>query len=131
MTIRTSDFAALAVYFLVMAMGFAYCIHVLGCCDGGDAVWRRILAPSRREQMVVALRADRVPAAVFAAASPAPSANSSPVCAVCLADFEAGDALRALACGHSFHADCVDPWLVEQQTCPLCKDDVLAQAAPA
>ncbi|KAK9732597.1 hypothetical protein RND81_04G008800 [Saponaria officinalis] len=45
-----------------------------------------------------------------------------PECAVCLGLFEAGEALRLLpACGHVFHVDCVDRWLVGQTTCPLCR----------
>jgi hypothetical protein len=130
MTLDASNVVSVSLYFFAMAMGLGYCAHVLRCCGSGDAVWRRrVTSPSRREQMVAILHAEGIPGAVFTVPSPAPSGNSSPICVVCLADLEAGDALRVLTCGHSFHADCVDPWLVEQQTCPLCKDDVLARSA--
>jgi hypothetical protein len=47
-----------------------------------------------------------------------------PTCAVCLEDFEPGDLLRALPCGHRFHTDCIDPWLTERSSaCPMCKAD--------
>ncbi|XP_052592316.1 RING finger protein 215 isoform X4 [Peromyscus californicus insignis] len=46
-------------------------------------------------------------------------------CAVCLDDFCNKQWLRVLPCKHEFHRDCVDPWLMLQQTCPLCKFNVL------
>ncbi|XP_042523650.1 RING finger protein 215 isoform X2 [Dipodomys spectabilis] len=46
-------------------------------------------------------------------------------CAVCLDYFCNKQWLRVLPCKHEFHRDCVDPWLMLQQTCPLCKFNVL------
>jgi len=48
-----------------------------------------------------------------------------PVCCVCLDEFAEGDNLRVLNCKHEFHKDCGDPWLLEHQTCPLCKANIL------
>ncbi|KAF0890099.1 hypothetical protein E2562_037660 [Oryza meyeriana var. granulata] len=46
-------------------------------------------------------------------------------CAVCIAVVKDGDTLRRLpACGHAFHAPCVDEWLREHATCPMCRADV-------
>ncbi|VFQ71452.1 unnamed protein product [Cuscuta campestris] len=43
-------------------------------------------------------------------------------CAICLADFAAGDELRVLPqCGHGFHAGCVDTWLGSHSSCPSCR----------
>ncbi|KAI9225839.1 MAG: hypothetical protein DHS80DRAFT_33324 [Piptocephalis tieghemiana] len=45
-------------------------------------------------------------------------------CAVCLDDFDLGDQLRALPCGHRYHLECIDPWLTEKSSaCPMCKTD--------
>lgn len=30
-----------------------------------------------------------------------------------------------LACGHTFHQQCVDPWLITNRHCPLCNLDIL------
>lgn len=43
-------------------------------------------------------------------------------CAVCLEAFQKGDRCRLLPlCGHSFHAACVDSWLMRTPVCPLCR----------
>ena len=46
-------------------------------------------------------------------------------CSICLDDFENGEKLRLLPCGHFFHTACILPWLTERQgCCPLCKAGV-------
>ncbi|KAM9526956.1 RING finger protein 215 isoform 2-T2 [Guaruba guarouba] len=51
-------------------------------------------------------------------------------CAVCLDQFHKSQWLRVLPCCHEFHRDCVDPWLLLQQTCPLCKRNILGESPP-
>ncbi|KAG7643140.1 Zinc finger RING-type [Arabidopsis suecica] len=47
-------------------------------------------------------------------------------CAVCLCEFEDDETLRLMPpCCHVFHADCVDVWLSEHSTCPLCRADLV------
>ncbi|KIM27347.1 hypothetical protein M408DRAFT_169230 [Serendipita vermifera MAFF 305830] len=41
--------------------------------------------------------------------------GSQTECAICLCDFEIGDRVRVLPCGHVFHLDEVDPWLIKQR----------------
>ncbi|KAL4296293.1 hypothetical protein GQ457_12G032070 [Hibiscus cannabinus] len=42
-------------------------------------------------------------------------------CSVCLEQVSVGDLIRSLPCLHQFHANCIDPWLRQQGTCPVCK----------
>jgi hypothetical protein len=46
-------------------------------------------------------------------------------CAVCLHPKNAGEMLRSLPCLHSFHVDCIDPWLRSKPTCPVCTHKVV------
>ncbi|KAM3722827.1 RING finger protein [Dirofilaria immitis] len=46
-------------------------------------------------------------------------------CPVCIDPYRAGDIIRLLPCRHIFHKTCVDPWLLEHRTCPMCKSDIL------
>lgn len=48
------------------------------------------------------------------------------ICMVCLEEKEVGQTLRTLPCLHDFHKECVDEWLLQNATCPVCKLDVLA-----
>ncbi|CAI9545936.1 unnamed protein product [Staurois parvus] len=46
-------------------------------------------------------------------------------CAVCIENYKPKDVVRILPCKHIFHRLCIDPWLLEHRTCPMCKLDVI------
>ncbi|MCO5610813.1 hypothetical protein L7F22_065054 [Adiantum nelumboides] len=49
-------------------------------------------------------------------------------CAICLCEFVGDDQLRLLpSCGHAFHTDCIDTWLLSHSTCPLCRTLLLPE----
>ncbi|KAM6164280.1 E3 ubiquitin-protein ligase RNF43 [Rhynchocyon petersi] len=53
------------------------------------------------------------------------SCSSAPMCAICLEEFSEGQELRVISCLHEFHRTCVDPWLQQQRTCPLCMFNIV------
>ncbi|XP_052136190.1 putative RING-H2 finger protein ATL71 [Oryza glaberrima] len=57
-----------------------------------------------------------------ASSSSSSSSDAAAQCVVCLADYEEKDVLRILPyCGHDFHAVCIDIWLMQHSTCPVCR----------
>ncbi|KAI0495819.1 hypothetical protein KFK09_022122 [Dendrobium nobile] len=50
-------------------------------------------------------------------------------CAICLEKFNDGELCRQLpACSHLFHIHCVDLWLKEKLTCPICRTAITNKA---
>ncbi|KAI3929857.1 hypothetical protein MKW98_004011 [Papaver atlanticum] len=50
------------------------------------------------------------------------TAGDGSCCSICLADYNNTDIIRLLPdCGHLFHQKCVDPWLLQHPTCPICR----------
>lgn len=45
-------------------------------------------------------------------------------CSICCENFRDGEQLRLLPCLHRYHAACVDRWLAQSRTCPVCKHDI-------
>lgn len=45
-------------------------------------------------------------------------------CAVCKDDLLLGIEVAVLPCKHSYHFDCVSKWLVEHDTCPICRNPI-------
>nr|XP_009610438.1 RING-H2 finger protein ATL66-like [Nicotiana tomentosiformis] len=43
-------------------------------------------------------------------------------CCICLGIFQDGDKVKVLpSCQHCYHSECVDKWLRNQSSCPLCR----------
>lgn len=51
-----------------------------------------------------------------------------PSCSVCLCPYEEGEMMRRLPCGHEFHMKCIDQWLTQRTTCPMCRVALVSDA---
>jgi Ring finger domain len=47
-------------------------------------------------------------------------------CSICLCNFENNQQMKTLPCKHVFHPKCVDAWLIEHLSCPLCVRKITA-----
>lgn len=50
-------------------------------------------------------------------------------CSICLSEYQPEELLRELPCAvsnHVFHAACIDEWLMQKLSCPICRDDPLS-----
>lgn len=45
-------------------------------------------------------------------------------CRVCITDFEDGDTVTTLPCGHRYHKGCIETWLRKKAECPICRKNI-------
>ena len=50
--------------------------------------------------------------------------TSDPVCSICLCDYEDGDEMAMVKCGHTYHFHCIHAWAESHHRCPLCNYDM-------
>ncbi|XP_020548247.1 probable E3 ubiquitin-protein ligase RHG1A [Sesamum indicum] len=42
-------------------------------------------------------------------------------CSICREEYNEGEDIGTLECGHDFHRDCIKQWLMHKNLCPICK----------
>lgn len=48
--------------------------------------------------------------------------ESTSACSICLEVFTLGVEVSVLSCRHFFHFDCIQRWICESNSCPICRD---------
>jgi len=51
------------------------------------------------------------------------------VCPICSEEYKPGDDIawsKNEECVHAFHTDCIVPWLMDHDDCPMCRNDYLS-----
>ena len=46
-------------------------------------------------------------------------------CSICLEKYKVNDKVLNLKCRHSFHRDCINQWLRDNNTCPECRENII------
>ncbi|KAH0709633.1 hypothetical protein KY284_011060 [Solanum tuberosum] len=52
--------------------------------------------------------------------------DDNDTCSICLDDYSDGQVIGSADCQHTFHFDCISQWLMQKNSCPLCKRIALA-----
>ena len=50
--------------------------------------------------------------------------NEDNECPICFYEEKIGDVWRILKCKHKYHASCVDEWIIQNHSCPECREIV-------
>ena len=108
---------------------------------GGDATLRSRISELRRRAKHIRTTNDLPPSEMKKppypdVCSPSPSSSTglcppstrsyndaTDDCPICMSVLGSREIAR-LRCGHSFHKGCVDEWLAEHRTCPMCRANV-------
>ena len=91
-----------------------------GAADDVDTVFQEI-GNSERQPGTDVGYLDSLPVKVLTAEDAA--AKGDDLC-FCYVDYEAGDEVVTVECGHSFHASCIRKWLESSTQCPVCRHEM-------
>jgi len=133
---RTAVFVCFCIMsFCIMSMYCRIKISVMRENGVRNAIWTMAINESNNQEelmrraQIASIIIDSMPTRVITTEEEAQgSAEEADVCCViCLDNYCEGDMIRTLPCSHEFHKSCIDPWMMERFTCPLCKYDIVKE----
>lgn len=89
-----------------------------------------------RKKSAAASQIEQLPKLRFAALRPVPprssalrpsdgncdAASTPETCAICIEEFKRASMCKQMPCRHFFHSKCLDRWLRQNGTCPVCRE---------
>lgn len=130
---KFSPSMAIIIVVLVAAlffMGF-FSIYIRRCSNDGGSV-RAALSMRRAGRTAAATRGldaevlETFPTFAYSTVKGLKIGKGALECAVCLNEFEDEETIRLIPkCDHVFHAECIDAWLENHVTCPVCRSDLV------
>ncbi|KAK1357128.1 RING-type E3 ubiquitin transferase [Heracleum sosnowskyi] len=114
-------------FFSVILLAALLCLHFL--CRGRNTI-TTVALPVAVPAIALGLDAaaiDSIP--IFLHGSILCNSNTGidqkEECSICLGMFEDGETVKVLPeCLHAYHSDCVDKWLKNKSSCPLCRSSL-------
>ncbi|XP_054789012.1 RING-H2 finger protein ATL66-like [Prosopis cineraria] len=89
----------------------------------------RLTPPPSPPQGLDPVSIKKLPIVLHQRASDATYKLEGTECCICLSTFKDGEKLKVLpGCDHSFHCECVDKWLSNHSSCPLCRSSLKVQS---
>ena len=98
-----------------------------GVSDRAKALWRRFAYKAPDEPNVDHDGDDDLKKPEYGSVSKASTTKTDddlPHCSICLGEYEDGEAMVQLPCGHLFHEPCINSWTESHTKCPLCNLDL-------
>lgn len=118
---RTSVLFVSICFIILMSISFAwlvfYYVQRFRYIHSKDILSRHLCSAAKKAL-------DKIPVKTVKNEDPVPDEDQE-CCAVCIESFQHGELIRTLPCNHCFHKICIDPWLLEHRSCPMCKLDIL------
>jgi len=91
---------------IIIILFTSYIIPV--CCGGEDNVLNQNMIEKPRLKKIKFIQINE-------------NHENNDICTICLEIFKDKDTISILNCNHTFHNKCIQPWVDNQSTCPICR----------